>query len=107
MTDRKSWTNGLQPRPKIRNQNQKQKEQIMNTVKLLAAVCSWTARVAGALLVIFAVVIAVGEGMPNPFTQPLAIQIGFLALAMILIGILAGWRWELAGGVLSLAGWCL
>ena len=79
----------------------------MNTVKLLAAVCSWTARVAGALLVIFAVVIAVGEGMPNPFTQPLAIQIGFLALAMILIGILAGWRWELAGGVLSLAGWCL
>ena len=79
----------------------------MNTVKLLTAVCRWTARVAGALLVIFAVVIAVGEGMPNLFTQPLAIQIGFLALAMILIGILAGWRWELAGGVLSLAGWCL
>ena len=26
---------------------------------------------------------------------------------MILIGMLAGWRWELAGGVFSLAGWCL
>jgi hypothetical protein len=74
---------------------------------LLAAVCRWTARVAGTLMVISAVVIAIGEGMPNPFTQPPVVQIGFLALAMILIGILAGWRWELAGGVLSLAGWCL
>lgn len=53
------------------------------------------------------VVIAVGEGMPNPLTQPPAVQIGFLALALIMIGILAGWRWELAGGVVSLAGWCL
>ena len=79
----------------------------MNTVKVLTTTCRWTARVVGTLLVIFAVVIAIGEGMPNPFTQPPVVQIGFLALAMILIGILAGWRWELAGGVLSLAGWCL
>ena len=79
----------------------------MNTVKLLTAVCRWTARVAGTLLVILVVVIAIGEGMPNPFTQPPAVLIGFVALAMILIGILAGWRWELAGGILSLAGWCL
>ena len=75
--------------------------------KFLAVACRWTARVAGTLMVISAVVIAIGEGMPNPFTQPPVIQIGFLALAMILIGILAGWRWKLAGGVLSLAGWCL
>ena len=73
----------------------------------MAVACRWTARVAGTLMVISAVVIAIGEGMPNPFTQPPVIQIGFLALAMILTGILAGWRWELAGGVLSLAGWCL
>jgi len=79
----------------------------VNTVKLLTVMCRWIARVAGALLVMLVVVIAIGEGMPNPFTQPPAVPIGFLALAMILIGILAGWRWELAGGVLSLAGWCL
>jgi hypothetical protein len=75
--------------------------------KLLAAVCRWTARSLGALLVVSVFAIAIGEGMPNPFTQPLDIQIGFLALALILIGILAGWWWEFFGGALSLAGWCL
>ena len=79
----------------------------MNTARLLTAVCRWTARLIGTLMVLLIIVIAIGEGMPNPFTQPPAVQIGFLALAMILIGILAGWRWELAGGILSLAGWCL
>jgi hypothetical protein len=53
------------------------------------------------------VCIAIGERMPNPFAQPAMAQVGFLALAMIVIGILVGWRWELAGGILSLAGWCL
>ena len=41
------------------------------------------------------------------FTQPTRVQVGFLALALILIGILAGWRWELSGGITSLFGWCL
>lgn len=57
------------------------------------------------VVIVFA--IAIGEGMPNPFAQPLDVQIGFLALALIMIGILAGWRWELFGGALSLAGWYL
>jgi len=73
----------------------------------LAAACRWTARILGTMEVVSVFAIAIGEGMPNPFTQPPVIQIGFLALAMILIGILAGWRWELFGGVLSLAGWGL
>ena len=75
--------------------------------QLLAAACRWTARIVGAILVVLLVVIAIGEGMPNPFAQPASVQLGFLALAMMMIGILAGWRWELAGGILSLAGWCL
>lgn len=79
------------------------KNKITNDV----ALCRWTARVIGTLLVILTVTIAVGEGMPNPFTQPIAVQIGFLALALILVGILAGWRWELSGGIISLFGWCL
>jgi len=53
------------------------------------------------------VLIAIGEGMPNPFTQPMPVQFGFLALALVMIGILGGWRWELAGGILSLVGWGL
>ena len=53
------------------------------------------------------VLLAIGEGMPNPFTQPMTVQVGFFALALIMIGILGGWRWELAGGILSLVGWSL
>ena len=72
----------------------------------LAALCRWAARLLGTLLVGMVLLIAIGEGMPNPFTQPLAVQLGFLALAILLAGILAGWRWELLGGLMSLAGWC-
>jgi len=77
------------------------------TTKLLATILCWTARVVGTVLVGLTLFIAIGEGMPNPFTQPVGVQIGFLALAFILIGILAGWRWELSGGIISLFGWCL
>jgi hypothetical protein len=51
--------------------------------------------------------IAIAEGMPNPLTQPMRVLVGFLALALVMIGILGGWRWELAGGTLSLLGWGL
>jgi hypothetical protein len=58
-------------------------------------------------MVLLIVLMAIGEGMPNPFTQPMSVQVGFLALALIMIGILGAWRWELAGGTISLAGWGL
>jgi hypothetical protein len=74
---------------------------------VIAALCRWTARVISTLLVLLIVMIGIGEGMPNPFTQPPAVQVGFLALALLMIGILAGWQWELTGGIISLAGWCL
>ena len=79
----------------------------MITTRLLAGTCRWTARILGTLLVLMIVLFAVGEGMPNPFTQPISVQIGFLALALLVIGILGAWRWELAGGTLSLVGWSL
>jgi hypothetical protein len=72
-----------------------------------AAACRWIGRVIGLLIVALTVSFAIGEGMPNPFTQPVVVQIGFLALALILGGILAGWRWELLGGAVSLLGWSL
>jgi len=75
--------------------------------KLAAGLCRWTARILGTILATIVIVIAVGEGVPNPFAFPLNIQFGFLALAMIVIGILAGWRWEPFGGLLATAGWCL
>jgi hypothetical protein len=75
--------------------------------KWLAAACRWTARILGTFLVFGCVSIAIGEGMPNPLTVALPMQVMFLAFALSLIGILAAWRWEFAGGVTSLAGWCI
>ena len=77
------------------------------TSKWLAPLCRWTARILGAVFVVFIVTIAIGEGMPNPFTQPALIQLGFLGLGIVMAGILAGWRWDLAPAIISLAGWCL
>ena len=78
----------------------------MNT-SILATVFRWTARLLGCALLALVVLIAVGEGMPNPWTQPLLIQVGFLAMAVLMGGMVAAWRWELTGAAISLTGWCL
>src|ERR1035437_4462992 len=74
---------------------------------LSAGICRWAGRIIGTLLVAVVVAIAIGEGMPNLLDESGIVQLGFVALALILIGILVGWRWEIAGGCLSLLGWCL
>jgi hypothetical protein len=60
--------------------------------------------VIGLLQVATVVAIAVGEGLPNPLNQPPGVALGFLALAAVVLGNLAGWRWPFLGGALSLAG---
>ncbi len=77
------------------------------TSQLLPAACRWTARIVGTLLVAICGFIAIGQGIPNPTTQPILVQIGFLALALIATGILAAWRWELTGAIISLTGWSM
>ena len=72
-----------------------------------AALCRWIARILGTALVMVSAQIALAQGLPNPLTQPVGVQVGFLALALIFGGILAGWRWELPGGMISLSGCCL
>ncbi len=62
------------------------------------------ARIVSSLLIVGFLVFAIAEGMPNPLTQPAIAQVGFLGLVFIVVGSLAGWRRELAGGILSLAG---
>ncbi len=70
-----------------------------------AAVCRWTGRILGVALVVVCLAIAIGERMPNPLTQPPAVQVGFLALAALLVGILVACFRESTGAILSLAGW--
>ena len=77
----------------------------MKTPMVVAAICRWTGRILGVALVSIGLVIAIGEGMPNPFTQPAAVAVGFAALAAVLGGILVGCFREGVGGIVSLAGW--
>ena len=69
--------------------------------------CRWTGRILGGLLIFLIVSIAAGQGVPNPYGEPVRVQFGFLALALIFGGIVAGWRWELSAGIVSLLGWGL
>jgi hypothetical protein len=78
----------------------------MNT-KLIATIFRWAARGMGIAMVGFTLILAIGGGVPNIFTQPLIIQLGFLALALMLFGMLLAWRWEFPGGIMSLLGWVL
>ena len=75
--------------------------------KLLATIFRSIARVIGTVLVGLTLILAIGEGVPNLFTQPFLIQLGFLALALVVSGLLLAWRWEFLGGIMSLVGWVL
>ena len=79
----------------------------MNKASPHATACRWIARVVSTLLIGMIVAIAIGEGMPNPLAQPPIVQLGFAGLGMIVIGFLGGWRWELAGGIVSIVGVCM
>ena len=75
---------------------------------LLAALYRWTARILGAALVFLVAIVTMDNGISISAIRPLSWD-ALIALALILmiIGILAGWRWELAGGILSLVGLCI
>jgi hypothetical protein len=61
----------------------------------------WSARITGLLLVTMVLIFVVGEGPPNPFRQPPAVQVEFVAVLLMIAGFLAGWRWEGLGGLLA------
>ncbi len=67
-----------------------------NTSLFSANLCRWTARILALLLASFVLFIAIGEGAP-----PTAL----LVLGLLALGMLAGWRWELPGGLISTVAW--
>jgi hypothetical protein len=73
--------------------------------------CRWTGRILGIVLVLFIVVlfvanVAVGQGPPNPFTQPLSFWFHgpLIGILLIVVGTLMGWRWEFLGGLTAVIG---
>ena len=80
----------------------------MNRIKTTNLILKWVARVLGALLLALVFTLFIGEsasnGFPNPFGQPLSVQIEFAGMFVLLFGIIVGWKWQGPGGILILAG---
>jgi hypothetical protein len=64
----------------------------------------WTARIVSLLLVLMVLTILVGEGPPRPASWTWTLIGQFAAFGVVLAGLLAAWRWELAGAMAALIG---
>ena len=67
----------------------------------------WTARILGTLFVLLILVFAFGEGVPHPSMLTLRDRLMFLALGVMLTGLVLAWKRAGMGGLLALAGYLL
>lgn len=64
----------------------------------------WLVKGAGLAMLALVLLIAIGEGLPNPFKLPIKVLIEMLGLCIALAGIVAAlWR-QLPGGILIIGG---
>ena len=56
--------------------------------QVLAAL-RWIARLGDAAILILLVTIAIGEGLPNPLAQPFSVNLLFVAMLAMIIGLIA------------------
>lgn len=78
----------------------------MKTTNLSATVCRWIARIIGTLFVVVLVILAIEHRarLPNLLALSAISYVGLVGFALMVTGMLIGWRWELTGGILSLVG---
>jgi len=74
---------------------------------VIAKILRWTARILGTLFVLLVLVFAVGEGLPRPSMLTPRDKMMFLALGLMLAGLVLAWKWAGRGGLLALAGYLL
>jgi hypothetical protein len=67
----------------------------------------WTARVFGTLLLAFYGFFVLAEGLPPIASQPEGVQLNFVALGLMLLGFVIGWKREGTAALLIAAGWTL
>ncbi|MBN2457452.1 MAG: hypothetical protein JXB29_13120 [Sedimentisphaerales bacterium] len=72
--------------------------------KYLVVVIRWVARIFASLLVVLVLTIAIGEGPPNPFTQPLPVAIELFGMLAMWIGCILGCKWQGVGAILTISG---
>jgi hypothetical protein len=73
-------------------------------IKKFNVIIRWSARIISVLLFGLAMLFLFGEGMPNIFKLKPTEMYMFFALFVLLAGLLAGWKCELTGGLLSTGG---
>ncbi len=71
---------------------------------ILMVLIRWITRVLGGGIFLLMLAIAVGEGAPNPWTQPWRVGLGLHLMLIIWLGTAIGWKWEGLGGAMILGG---
>jgi serine/threonine protein kinase len=72
-----------------------------------ATIARWSARILGTLWVLIFLAFLMGEGSLPFGQQPAAVQLEFVAMALMFAGCLAGWWRDLPAVLLTLGGWML
>jgi hypothetical protein len=67
----------------------------------------WTARVLGTLLFAIYTLFVLGEGLPPIGSLPEGVLLSFVAVGLILLGFLIGWKREGVAALLIASGWTL
>jgi hypothetical protein len=86
-------------------------DSITKQLKYCRICIHWVAGIYGILLAAFVLTIFIGEGffypgdgLPNPFTQPLPVAIELFGTLAVLIGCIIGWKWRGLGAILVIGG---
>jgi hypothetical protein len=86
----------------------------MKTNKIkLAKVLRWTARILSALFIAFFLILFIGESMEplknGTFFKPISMydKIHLSLMGLIMIGLGIAWKWELAGGIISVTAFII
>ncbi len=75
----------------------------INELPILSVV-RWTARIIGTAILLLIMAFAIGEGVPNPFAQPVRVNLLFAAMFTMVMGLILAWKWEGIGSLLILGG---
>ncbi len=72
---------------------------------ILITTLRWIARIAGLIVLLMVLAIAIGEGFPNPLTLKFGEQAMMLVMLVMLAGIVLSWKWVGLGGAMLLMGY--
>jgi len=73
----------------------------------LLSVIRYIARLFSILLIVLIVSLSIGEGLPNPSILSITEILLFVALLVMLVGLVLSWQHEYFGGLLTIIGFIL